>query len=1038
MLMKTCLAAIILLSGNLPFTASGVPPAKIELEPRFISTVRPFLVTYCNGCHTGEKAMGQLDLSRYANMSAVVQDHEHWATVLEKLTAKQMPPQQVKQPAPEDRQKVIDWISAVLKEEARRNAGDPGKVLARRLSNSEYNYTIRDLTGVDIRPAKEFPVDPANPAGFDNSGESLSMSPSLLAKYLQAARQVANQMVLKPNGIAFAPHLALADTDRDKYAVKQIIDLYQRQNTNYSDYFQTAWRYKHRAALGKPTATLADLAATNKVSPKYLATIWQILEETKEDVGPLAKLQNMWRQLPGPKGNQPELAKSGADQMRDYVIQLRKKTEVQYTAVQMRGIRGATQPMLMWRNREYAINRMNFERSVLQVEGEAKPVEAAPARARVTAEVENADDEPAPEAAKRATGADPDLHVPAGQRERYEAAFARFAAVFPDTFYISERGRYFPDNTRDTGRHLSAGFHNLMGYFRDDLPLYQLILDEKQQKELDGFWRELDFIASANIRTYVQWYLFESGEARDPSKTADGTAVAAPEDKEIASEARIKKVHETFLARAIASKNDTAVKAIDVHFKFVNDGIRWVEKTRIEAEPSHLKALQDFAARAYRRPLTAAERDDLFAYYKTLREKDGLTHEEAIRDSIVSVLMSPDFCYRIDMVDSGVRETVAYMPAMARSFAAKEAPRKSAVAAPGGARPLSDYALASRLSYFLWASMPDDELMARAAAGDLRKPGVLAAQTRRMLKDDRARGLATEFGGNWLDFRRFEEHNAVDRERFPTFDNALRDAMFEEPIQFILDVARSNRSILDFLYGNHTFVNPVLAKHYGMTNVTAKPNEWVRVEDARPYGRGGLLPMSVFLTKNAPGLRTSPVKRGYWVVRRVLGEQIPPPPAVVPELPRDESKIELPLREMLAKHREDAACSGCHARFDSLGLALEGYGPVGEKRTTDLGGRPVDAKASFPGGGEGDGLEGIRAYIRTKRQNDFVDNLCRKLLAYALGRGLLLSDEPTIEAMRAKLAVNGYRFNTLVESIVTSPQFLTKRAPDAVPERKSD
>jgi hypothetical protein len=188
------------------------------------------------------------------------------------------------------------------------------------------------------------------------------------------------------------------------------------------------------------------------------------------------------------------------------------------------------------------------------------------------------------------------------------------------------------------------------------------------------------------------------------------------------------------------------------------------------------------------------------------------------------------------------------------------------------------------------------------------------------------------------------------------------------------------------------------------------------------------LPMSVFLTKNAPGLRTSPVKRGYWVVRRVLGEQIPPPPAMVPELPRDEAKLDLPLRDLLAKHREDASCAACHARFDSFGLALEGYGPVGERRTKDLAARPVDTRASFPGGGEGDGLEGIRNYIREHRQNDFVDNLCRKMLVYALGRSLLLSDEPAIESMRGKLAASGYRFSAIVENIVTSPQFLNKRA----------
>ena len=194
------------------------------------------------------------------------------------------------------------------------------------------------------------------------------------------------------------------------------------------------------------------------------------------------------------------------------------------------------------------------------------------------------------------------------------------------------------------------------------------------------------------------------------------------------------------------------------------------------------------------------------------------------------------------------------------------------------------------------------------------------------------------------------------------------------------------------------------------------------------YGRGGLLPMSVFLTQNAPGLRTSPVKRGYWVVRRVLGEAIPPPPPNVPELPQDEAKLDLPLREMLAKHRENPSCAACHARFDSFGLAFEGYGPIGERRSKDLGGRPVDTQAVFPGGREGTGFEGVQTYIREHRQNDFIDNLSRKLFAYSLGRSLLLSDEPAIERMKTTLAANGYRFDSLVETIVTSPQFLNKRS----------
>src|SRR6185436_19832709 len=170
------------------------------------------------------------------------------------------------------------------------------------------------------------------------------------------------------------------------------------------------------------------------------------------------------------------------------------------------------------------------------------------------------------------------------------------------------------------------------------------------------------------------------------------------------------------------------------------------------------------------------------------------------------------------------------------------------------------------------------------------------------------------------------------------------------------------------------------------------------------------------------------VKRGYWVVRRLLGEQIPPPPPTVPELPSDESKMgNLTLRQALAKHREDKSCAPCHARFDGVGLVFESYGPIGERRTNDLAGRPVDTHATFPGGSEGDGLDGLRRYLREQRRQEFLDNTCRKLLAYALSRTLLLSDDVLIDDMNAQLAANDYRFNKLIETIVTSPQFLNRR-----------
>jgi hypothetical protein len=396
--------------------------------------------------------------------------------------------------------------------------------------------------------------------------------------------------------------------------------------------------------------------------------------------------------------------------------------------------------------------------------------------------------------------------------------------------------------------------------------------------------------------------------------------------------------------------------------------------------------------------------------------------------------MSPNFLFRLDLDPAAGEFAISDRGAARQRTTAALTPVKSAepLAVPPpnqGDQPLSDYALANRLSYFLWSSMPDQELFSHAAAGDLHRPEVLAAQARRMLRDPRVRALALEFGGNWLDFRRFEEHNAVDRERFPTFTNDLREAMFQEPLRFMTDEFQNDRSVLDLLYGKYTFVNATLAQHYGMTDVKVSGDDWVRVDNADRYSRGGLLPMAVFLTKNSPGLRTSPVKRGYWVVRRLLGEYIPPPPATVPELPKDESKLgDLTLRQTLARHRANPACASCHARFDSYGLVFEGYGPIGERRSTDMGGKPVDTRAPFPGGREYTGVTGLREFVRQQRQKDFLDNLCRKLLSYALGRSLQPTDDSTLLLMEQRSAAGGYRFGALVDTIVTSRQFRNRRA----------
>ncbi len=501
----------------------------------------PFLDTYCLECHSGRKSEAELDLSTLTSLAATMKE-PRWGLMLDMLESEDMPAADADAfPTPESRGQVVSWFRDLRAREIARHAGDPGLVPARRLSNAEFNYTIRDLTGVDIRPTREFPVDPQNPAGFDNSGESLTMSPSLLKKYLGAAREVASHAYLHADGLGFAPHVMASDTDRDKFCVHRIIDFYHRQNTSYADYFAAAWRYKHRAALGKPTATLASVAADAKVSAKYLATLWDVFEGPRETIGPIARIQARWRALPAPGPKGEDTAVGGREALRGYIETVRAKIEPRFRNLVAPGVNAAQQPFMIWKNVQYATHRMRFDPAQLQVDGEARP-------APVTgAEPGNNQFGPGPTVLVNNAAGDPDLVVPAGERPRYEAAFARFARVFPDMFYMQERGRHYFNRTADRGRYLDAGFHSLMGYFRDDQPLYELVLDAQQQKQLDALWLDMDVVAGVTGRMYSQFI-----ENQTSQGGGRGRVVMPPNPNGdlVTSQPRIKAIEAAYLAAA--------------------------------------------------------------------------------------------------------------------------------------------------------------------------------------------------------------------------------------------------------------------------------------------------------------------------------------------------------------------------------------------------------------------------------------------------------------------------------------------------------
>jgi hypothetical protein len=308
----------------------------------------------------------------------------------------------------------------------------------------------------------------------------------------------------------------------------------------------------------------------------------------------------------------------------------------------------------MWKNRLIAASHREFDPGALRVEGEPPPGDLVVTRGSTFGAGEVAALKVAVAAYIQERQEDPDLVVPAGQRARYEAAFARFSSVFPDKFYLRERGRFYPvEIDSDIGRYLSAGLHSMMGYFRDDTAMVELVLDDRQKKEIDSLWEEFEFISDYSRRTYIQ-------SSNNGGGNGQATAVRTG-FKDTTAESVILAARDQALARA--GTGDPAVaKAIQDHFNGINAAIRWAERARLEAEPRHLDALLKFAARAYRRPLTKGEHDEILAYYHELREKNDLSHEDAIRASIVSLLISPDFFYRVDLVDAG-RGGVAPKPA---------------------------------------------------------------------------------------------------------------------------------------------------------------------------------------------------------------------------------------------------------------------------------------------------------------------------------------------------------------------------------------
>ncbi len=407
------------------------------------------------------------------------------------------------------------------------------------------------------------------------------------------------------------------------------------------------------------------------------------------------------------------------------------------------------------------------------------------------------------------------------------------------------------------------------------------------------------------------------------------------------------------------------------------------------AEACARKILGRLARRAYRRPVTDHDVDLLLGFYERRQRTDGF--EAGIQLALQRLLTDPEFLFRVE--------------------------RDPVEAAPGTVHPVNDLTLASRLSFFLWSSIPDEALLDAAVRGELREPGVLAGHVRRMLADPRSSSLVENFAGQWLLLRNIPTVTP-DPNLFPTFDENLRDAFRRESELFVEHVMRNDRSLVDLIDADYTFVNERLAAHYGIPGVYGNRFRQVTLDRRR----GGLLGHGGLLTVTSYPNRTSPVLRGKWVLENLLGTPPPPPPPDVPSFPeRGPGAAPATVRERLEMHRESPACAGCHAPMDPLGFALENFDAIGRWRTTD-GREPVDARGTMPTGDAFEGLTGLRELL-VNDPEPLVRTVTEKLLAYALGRGIEHYDYPAIRRIVRDAAGDGYRWSAIVLGIVDSPPF---------------
>jgi hypothetical protein len=1042
--------------------ATGAEPDWKSLETSYRGDVVPLLAAYCRDCHSADQAEAEIDLDAFATLADVRRHPQTWQKVGAMLDSGQMPPKDAKQPSETERTKFRDWVRSYLTQEAAARAGDPGPVVLRRLNNAEYTNTVRDLLGLsDLQPTREFPVDGAAGEGFTNTGNALVMSPALVTKYLDAAKELAGHAVLLPDGFAFSAGTTRPDWTNEKLAE---IRAFYDQFTSPSEgervslqgiVFHTngggrlpvekylAATIVGREALESGRKSIASVARERNLSAKYLQRLWNELHlpdasllrkqvqvrwraaKRAEDAGPItaeiaAWQQGLWRfasvghigKVGGPKRwLEPVSPLVTKQELRLKLPADTKEPEIVVSLLTGDAGDGAEHDVVHWRQLRLVSKGKPdiLLKDMAELQGlDLRQFGKHPAGGKT----EPADlCLPAPSVSvlriPTAIGAGWELVGTAELDSNAAEGSAQVALALgkvpaPSGLQpaaantVVGQGAWTGDNRQTSfaapilvreGSKAQARWEQSFAEFRELFPAaicYTKIVPVDEVVTLTLFYREDDHLCRLLLDDDQQAELDRLwSELRYISQDAVTLVDALAQLIEFATQDADPKVFEP-LREPFAARKAAFLQQL------------------VESEPKHLEQLLKFAAQAYRRPLQPTEAKQLRQLYDQLRQQ-GLAHDEALRLTLARVLVSPAFLYKLEQPPPGTTQG-----------------------------PINDYELASRLSYFLWSSLPDEELLRLAGEGKLHQPEVLLAQARRMLKDTKVRRLATEFGCQWLHIYEFDQHDEKSERHFPTF-NALRGPMYEESILFLTDLLQNNGRLREVIRADHSFVNADLAVHYGLPGVHG--SQFRRIDGLAAQQRGGILAHSTTLAKQSGASRTSPILRGNWISEVLLGERLPRPPKDVPPLPdEDATTADKSVRELVAAHTRDAKCAVCHLRIDPLGFSLEHYDAIGRFREREVGEREIDTKVTTIDEATFDGLPGLQHYLLVTRRQAFERQFCRKLLGFALGRGVQLSDESLLAEMQANLKANDDRIHAAIETIVLSKQFREIRGRDVADE----